>query len=336
MPTILGLHKPQCSCSKMLPRPVRQAAQKIGRTSSHKTGSSRGRRLTASSNDGQIGSTVGMTTIETGRASAAPEATANAAPSKEALLARIAKAKAYKQGTPSSTSSNTNPISTADVATSSTSSASSTGSSSSDDRSSITEEQAETMRQQYMERLRQQQAELSSQGRQYNSYIQQVFSTSQNPTSYALDKVDQQDPDSPARSGPARPDFYTNPEAPGVLKLWASAPKRAGTGSADEAADWLKGVLQETAGNRHTINPDMRPEEFTAAKEAAIRQQGAEIITAFPEDFAEQRTTSSEQTETASSSNTDSQNASALGANAAISTGTAPSTATSSKGEGSK
>lgn len=29
----------------------------------------------------------------------------------------------------------------------------------------------------------------------------------------------------------------------------------------------------------------MRLEDFTAAKEAAMRQRGAEIITAFPEDF---------------------------------------------------
>ncbi|WIA36072.1 hypothetical protein OEZ86_007427 [Tetradesmus obliquus] len=63
-----------------------------------------------------------------------------------------------------------------------------------------------------------------------------------------------------------------------------TAPKKAGTGSADEAADWLKGVLQERP-DQPKIDSSMRLEDFTAAKEAAMRQRGAEIITAFPEDF---------------------------------------------------
>lgn len=41
------------------------------------------------------------------------------------------------------------------------------------------------------------------------------------------------------------------------------------------------------------VNPNMRAEDFTAAKEAAAKQRGAEIITAFPEDFAPSSSTSS-------------------------------------------
>jgi hypothetical protein len=50
------------------------------------------------------------------------------------------------------------------------------------------------------------------------------------------------------RPAPARADFYTNPEVPSVQQLMSTAPKKAGTGSADEAAEWLKGVLQERPG----------------------------------------------------------------------------------------
>jgi len=39
------------------------------------------------------------------------------------------------------------------------------------------------------------------------------------------------------------------------------------------------------AGTGPQVDPNLRPEDFTAAKEAALKQRGAEIITAFPEDF---------------------------------------------------
>lgn len=41
------------------------------------------------------------------------------------------------------------------------------------------------------------------------------------------------------------------------------------------------------------MDPNLRPEDFTAAKEAALKQRGAEIITAFPEDFDSSSSSSS-------------------------------------------
>jgi hypothetical protein len=37
------------------------------------------------------------------------------------------------------------------------------------------------------------------------------------------------------------------------------------------------------------IDPNLRAEEFTAAKEDQVKKRGAEIITAFPEDWGQQQ-----------------------------------------------
>ena len=47
-----------------------------------------------------------------------------------------------------------------------------------------------------------------------------------------------------------------------------------------QAASYLRAVLDN---NTQTIDPNLRPEEFTARKEAQQRAQGSEIITANPE-----------------------------------------------------
>lgn len=40
------------------------------------------------------------------------------------------------------------------------------------------------------------------------------------------------------------------------------------------------------AAGKPQVDSNMRMEDITLAKEAALKQRGAEIITAFPEDFA--------------------------------------------------
>ncbi|KAF6250505.1 hypothetical protein COO60DRAFT_1646775 [Scenedesmus sp. NREL 46B-D3] len=191
-------------------------------------------------------------------------------------MARIAAAKAYKQSGATGSSAST-----------SSASSSSTSSSGEAD-SSVSEEQQEAMRQQYLQQLREQQASVASQSSEYSAYIQQTSQQQQQQpaadAANALDRLQQEDVTPGERAAPARPDFYTNPEVPSVQQLMSTAPKKSGAGSADEAAEWLKGVLQERP-DQPQFDPGMRLEEFTAAKEAAMRQRGAEIITAFPEDF---------------------------------------------------
>jgi hypothetical protein len=68
----------------------------------------------------------------------------------------------------------------------------------------------------------------------------------------------------------------------------------------------------------------MRLEEFTAAKEAAMRQRGAEIITAFPEDF---------QPSTPAAGDTATAEAAAAAAAAGGGTAAAPADSSSEEGE---
>jgi hypothetical protein len=174
----------------------------------------------------------------------APDATSSSSSSaasagRDALAARIAAAKAYKQ----SGAAGSSPSS----------------SSSSSSEANLSEEQQEAMRQQYMQQLRQQQASMASQSSEYSSYIQQTTQQQQQQQQQqpgagnALDRLQQEDRAPGERPAPARADFYTNPEVPSVQQLMSTAPKKAGTGSADEAADWLKGVLQERPGGRSCL-----------------------------------------------------------------------------------
>jgi hypothetical protein len=116
----------------------------------------------------------------------------------------------------------------------------------------LSEEQQEAMRQQYLQQLREQQASAASQSSEYSAYIQQTSqqqaSSGSSSAANALDRLQEEDRSPGERPAPARSDFYTNPEVPSVQQLMSTAPKKAGTGSADEAAEWLKGVLQERPG----------------------------------------------------------------------------------------
>jgi hypothetical protein len=76
------------------------------------------------------------------------------------------------------------------------------------------------------------------------------------------------------------------------------------------------------------LDPSMRLEDFTAAKEAALRQRGAEIITAFPEDFQAPAAAAASGTTTAA--------AAAAAAAAGGGTAAAPGAADSSSEEGEK
>lgn len=288
--------------------------------------------------------------------STAPGAPADTA---AALAARIAAAKAYKSGAASSATAAAAAAATTPGITSSTESPQQQQSAD----TSLSEQQQEEMRQQYLAQLQQQQQELAAQSSAYNSFLQQQSSSSSSED--PLERLAAEDPGwgPGSATGPARPDFYTSADAPEVQQLLSSAPKRKGTGSADEAADWLQGVLQDTGAcwggvcvggcvgagvvrllsaagfcaevrpahqSRHTIHTyaaapskaaqrklelhrhpsdsgvsspsacavaavaagkpqvdsNMRMEDITLAKEAALKQRGAEIITAFPEDFA--------------------------------------------------
>jgi hypothetical protein len=106
------------------------------------------------------------------------------------------------------------------------------------------------MRQQYLAQLQQQQQELAAQSSAYTSFLQQQQQSSSNSSSSEdpLERLAAEDPGwgPGSATGPARSDFYTSADAPEVQQLLSSAPKRQGTGSANEAADWLKGVLQDT------------------------------------------------------------------------------------------
>jgi hypothetical protein len=152
---------------------------------------------------------------------------------KNALAARIAAAKAYKSS--SSTSST------------SSSSSSSSGSDAQLQAEALSEEQREQMRQQYLQQLQQKQQELADQSSDYNAFLQSSSSSSSDDPLERLAAEDQGwGPGS--KDGPARSDFYTSADAPAVERLLYSAPKRKGTGSADEPADFLKGVLQDSGG----------------------------------------------------------------------------------------
>jgi hypothetical protein len=116
----------------------------------------------------------------------------------------------------------------------------------------LTQQQQEAMRQQYIQQLQQQQQELAAQGSAYNSYLQSTAaagsSSSSSSSSTALERLAAEDPGwgPGSKTGPARSDFYTSADAPGVQDLLTSAPRRSGYGSAEEAADWLQGVLKDT------------------------------------------------------------------------------------------
>jgi tetratricopeptide (TPR) repeat protein len=107
------------------------------------------------------------------------------------------------------------------------------------------------------------------------------------------------------RPPPRRADFYTaeGDAAPALPDLLAATPPRLDGGSADRAAGWLAGVLGGSggggegggeggggggggsAGSSDEVRFDgsaMRPEAFTAAREALVQRRGAEIITADP------------------------------------------------------
>lgn len=157
-------------------------------------------------------------------------------PDRSALLARVAAAKAaaqaYKSGgssTPEATSASTSTDAQQEQDT------------------TLSEEQQEAMRQQYLQQLQQQQQELAAQNSAYTSFLQSSTSNSSSSGSSALDRLAAEDPGwgPGSQEGPARGDFYTSADAPEVQQLLQSAPKRSGTGSADEAADWLKGVMQD-------------------------------------------------------------------------------------------
>lgn len=159
-------------------------------------------------------------------------------PDRSALLARVAAAKAaaqaYKSGgssTPEATSA----------------SASTSTDAQQEQDTTLSEEQQEAMRQQYLQQLQQQQQELAAQNSAYTSFLQSSTSDSSSSGSSALDRLAAEDPGwgPGSKEGPARNDFYTSADAPEVQQLLQSAPKRSGTGSADVAADWLQGVLQD-------------------------------------------------------------------------------------------
>lgn len=214
-----------------------------------------------------------------------PDERSNAgAGGKDALLARIARAKAYKDS-------------------------SSGASSASQQDAPLSDEQQEALRQQYVDQLRAAQQQVSAQGSSYNELMQQQAQQQQERATdagslqkktggsagdgsagddsggSALDRLQQQDPTPGARPQPARADFYTSRDAPAPSVLLASSPRRAGAGSADEAASWLAGVLATPDSSAAATDPTLRPEEFTAAKQAMQRQRGADIITAFPDEL---------------------------------------------------
>lgn len=106
----------------------------------------------------------------------------------------------------------------------------------------LSEAQQAELLQQHAAQLRQQQQELAAQGSEYTQLLQQQ----QQERVSTLDRLAAADPglQQPSERGsPARSDFYTSRDAPGVDALLGSTPRRRGAGSAEEPADWLKGVL---------------------------------------------------------------------------------------------
>jgi len=216
----------------------------------HKSATTRGLLAQASNQSGpsskDSGSTPSVSVADpqqldsnASTASSTASGSSTGGPDKGALAARIAAAKAYKSGSGSSSSSG-----------SGTTPTSSSGSS---NEPALTDEQQEAMRQQYLQQLQQQQQELAAQNNEYNSFLQSSTATggdNGSSGSNALDRLAQEDqgwgPGS--KTGPARSDFYTSADAPAVQQLLRSAPRRGGLGSADQAADWLQGVLADKQG----------------------------------------------------------------------------------------
>jgi hypothetical protein len=104
------------------------------------------------------------------------------------------------------------------------------------------------MRQQYLQQVQQKQQELAAQSSDYNTFLQSSSSSSNSDDPLERLAAEDQGWGPGSKDGPARPDFYTSADAPAVDQLLYSAPKRKGTGSADEPADFLKGVLQDSGG----------------------------------------------------------------------------------------
>lgn len=99
--------------------------------------------------------------------------------------------------------------------------------------------QTDLAQQQQQQQLQQQQADTAA----YNAYLAQAA------TAFASSDATAQQPDASAQETPqssGRSDFYTSVDAPDTSSLLASAPTRAGAGSANQAADWMKGVMDNT------------------------------------------------------------------------------------------
>ncbi|GIL82116.1 hypothetical protein Vretimale_7120 [Volvox reticuliferus] len=79
--------------------------------------------------------------------------------------------------------------------------------------------------------------------------------------------------------------FMAAPEQKDYMDMLLNSPRRDGAGSAMRAADALAGVLTEMPlydSPDGSTRADLRMEEFTAAKEARLRALGGEVITADP------------------------------------------------------
>ncbi|GBF88088.1 hypothetical protein Rsub_00800 [Raphidocelis subcapitata] len=84
---------------------------------------------------------------------------------------------------------------------------------------------------------------------------------------------------------PSRPDFYTSPDGPEMAALLNNSARAQapGRGSATEMASWMAGVYSEESGKlTEGLSPDLRPEEFTLAREERARAMGADIIRKDP------------------------------------------------------
>jgi hypothetical protein len=135
------------------------------------------------------------------------------------VLARIAAARAYKQGQGAAAPTAPTPPPPAAPSPPSPSSSASTLSSSSDSSGSVP-------------------FSLPPQSGGYPAYLEPTASS----TPFDLPSSGGSSSSS-ARGPPARADFLTNPDAPAVMDLLKAAPRRAGGGSADEAAAFLQAVL---------------------------------------------------------------------------------------------
>lgn len=99
---------------------------------------------------------------------------------------------------------------------------------------------------------------------------------------YATHEVSSQKPDLDAAASRPLNDVLSRP----IPEDWAgylqSTPRRPGSGSTTEAADWMKGVMEEGSELTQGLDTKMRMEEFTLAREERLKQLGAKIITADP------------------------------------------------------